>query len=105
MCRIVDDNGFAGCPYMFSNSKTCEQLTTLRPGCAGFFQEAYMSKFRTYGLVAVGAAFIQVHMWVGCRCQCVGVELVGVEQVCWGGAGSGGAGWGGAGWCGASWCV
>lgn len=70
MCRIVDDNGFAGCPYMFSNSKTCEQLTTLRPGCAGFFQEAYMSKFRTYGLVAVGAAFIQIMTMVMSCCYC-----------------------------------
>ncbi len=79
LCRIVDDDGYAGCPYMFSNSKTCEQLTTLRPGCAGFFQDSYMSKFRTYGLVAVGAALIQVRPTV---------FMVGVCEVWCGAAGT-----------------
>ena len=63
LCRKVDLNGFAGCPYMFSNSAVCLTDTTNRPGCAGYFQSTYEGKFRVYAYVAVGVAFIEV--WHG----------------------------------------
>ncbi len=60
MCRKVDANGFSGCPYLFSTSKICESDSTQRPGCAGFFQESYMTKFRLYGGIAVMTALLEV---------------------------------------------
>jgi hypothetical protein len=68
LCSVTNiETGFAGCPYMFSSSATCLQSTTQRPGCAGYFQGSYQSQFRTYAMVAVGAALVQVRALCGAQ--------------------------------------